>query len=30
MSHAILTAVSDRPGMLYALSKVLADHGADI
>ncbi|MGH9374387.1 MAG: DUF5612 domain-containing protein [Vicinamibacterales bacterium] len=28
--HAILTTVSDRPGMLYALSKVLADHGADI
>jgi energy-converting hydrogenase B subunit Q len=27
---AILTAVSDQPGMLYAVSKVLADHGADI
>lgn len=29
-SHAILTKVADRPGMLYALSKVLADHGGDI
>jgi len=29
-SHAILTTVADRPGMLYALSKVLADHEADI
>jgi energy-converting hydrogenase B subunit Q len=29
-AHAILTDVADRPGMLYALSKVLADHGADI
>jgi energy-converting hydrogenase B subunit Q len=29
-THAILTTVSDRPGMLYALSKVLADHEADI
>jgi energy-converting hydrogenase B subunit Q len=29
-SHAVLTTVADRPGMLYALSKVLADHGADI
>jgi energy-converting hydrogenase B subunit Q len=30
LTHAILTTVLDRPGMLYALSKVLADHGADI
>jgi energy-converting hydrogenase B subunit Q len=29
-SHAVLTTVADRPGMLYALSKVLADHDADI
>jgi energy-converting hydrogenase B subunit Q len=29
-AHAILTTVSDRPGMLYGLSKVLADHQADI
>jgi energy-converting hydrogenase B subunit Q len=29
-AHAILTTVSDRPGMLYGLSKVLADHEADI
>lgn len=29
-SHALLTTVADRPGMLYALAKVLADHGADI
>jgi energy-converting hydrogenase B subunit Q len=29
-SHAILTTVSDRPGMLYGLSKVFADHQADI
>jgi energy-converting hydrogenase B subunit Q len=28
--RAVLTTVSDRPGMLYGLSKVLADHGADI
>ena len=28
--HAILTTVSDQPGMLYGVSKVLADHGADI
>ncbi len=27
---AILTTVLDRPGMLYGLSKTLADHGADI
>lgn len=27
---AILTTVSERPGMLYSVSKVLADHGADI
>jgi energy-converting hydrogenase B subunit Q len=29
-TYAILATVADRPGMLYALSKVLADHGADI
>lgn len=29
-AYAILTTVSDRPGMLYAVSKVLADHSADI
>jgi energy-converting hydrogenase B subunit Q len=29
-THAILTTVSDRPGMLYGLTKVLADHEADI
>src|SRR5687767_11606944 len=29
-AHAILTTVSDRPGMLYGLSKVLADHEADV
>jgi energy-converting hydrogenase B subunit Q len=29
-THAILTAVSDQPGMLYAVTKVLADHRADI
>ena len=30
MTHAILTTVSERPGMLYAITKVLADHAADI
>ena len=29
-SHAILTTVFEQPGMLYALSKVLADHAADV
>ena len=29
-AHAILATVSDRPGMLYGLTKVLADHGANI
>ena len=29
-AHAILTTVSDRPGMLYGVSKVLAEHQADI
>jgi energy-converting hydrogenase B subunit Q len=29
-AHAILTTVTDRPGMLYGLSKVLADHEADV
>ncbi len=28
--HAILATVSDRPGMLYGLTKVLADHRANI
>ena len=29
-SHAILATVSDRPGLLYGMTKVLADHGANI
>ena len=29
-AHAILATVSDRPGMLYGLTKVLADHSANI
>jgi energy-converting hydrogenase B subunit Q len=29
-SHAILTTVSDRPGMLHAVTRVLAEHNADI
>jgi energy-converting hydrogenase B subunit Q len=29
-AYAILTTVADRPGMLYGLSKVLADHEADV
>jgi len=29
-SHAILTTVTERPGMLHAVTKVLADHSADI
>jgi energy-converting hydrogenase B subunit Q len=29
-AHAILATVSDRPGMLYGLTKVLADHRANI
>ena len=28
--HAILATVSDRPGMLFGLTKVLAEHGANI
>ena len=28
--HAILVTVSDRPGMLFGLTKVLAEHGANI
>src|SRR5437868_4761136 len=28
--HAILATVSDRPGMLFGLTKVLADHQANI
>ena len=30
MTHAILTTVSERPGMLHAVTKVLAEHAADI
>ena len=30
MTHAILTTVSERPGMLHALTRVLAAHSADI
>ena len=30
MTHAILTTVADRPGMLSSLTKVLADHQANI
>ena len=29
-AHAILATVSDRPGMLFGLTKVLADHRANI
>jgi len=29
-AHAILATVSDRPGILYGLTKVLADHQANI
>lgn len=29
-THAILATVSDRPGILYGLTKVLADHQANI
>ena len=29
-AHAILATVSDRPGMLYALTKIFADHQANI
>jgi energy-converting hydrogenase B subunit Q len=29
-AHAILATVEDRPGMLYGLAKVLADHHANI
>ena len=29
-SHAILTTVSERPGMLHAVTRVLAEHSADI
>jgi energy-converting hydrogenase B subunit Q len=29
-SHAILTTVSERPGMLHAVTRVLAEHAADI
>ena len=28
--HAILATVADRPGMLHGVTKVLADHGANI
>jgi len=30
MTHAILTTVADRPGMLSSLTRVLADHDANI
>ena len=30
MTHAILITASERPGMLHAITKVLADHAADI
>jgi energy-converting hydrogenase B subunit Q len=30
MTHAILTTVADRPGMLSSLTKVLADHQANV
>jgi len=30
MTHAILTTVADRPGMLSSLTRVLADHQANI
>jgi len=30
MTHALLATVSERPGMLHAVTKVLADHSADI
>jgi energy-converting hydrogenase B subunit Q len=29
-NHAVLATVAERPGMLYGVSKVLADHSADI
>ena len=29
-AHAILTTVADRPGMLFGLTKVLADHEGNI
>jgi len=29
-AHAIVAKVSDRPGMLFGLTKVLADHEANI
>ena len=29
-AHAILATASDRPGMLYGLTKVLADHDVNI
>jgi len=29
MTHAILTTVSERPGMLHAVTRVLAEHAAD-
>jgi energy-converting hydrogenase B subunit Q len=29
-AYAILATVADRPGMLYGMTKVLADHGANI
>ena len=29
-AHAVLIAVSDQPGMLFGVTKVLADHQANI
>ena len=29
-SHAIVTTVLDRPGLLFGLTKVLAEHDANI
>src|SRR5437868_2276335 len=29
-THAVLATVADQPGMLFLLTKVFADHGADI
>jgi energy-converting hydrogenase B subunit Q len=30
MTHAVTVTVADQPGMLFALTKVLADHGANV
>ncbi len=29
-AYAVLTTVSDRPGVLFGLTKALADHQADV